>query len=194
MYREMRGTARALAPGTPMGWHLWHNNSLSPFYRAEQDYVRFASFSDFLKVVLYNNCAGPRLARTVRNLQATVLGDLAPEQALRFLYSTLQYGDEAALEGLPAAGLSADYVRRETRRARAGADGTAMKVWAGIDVDVPTGEGEKKTGPEDVYASVKAAFEGGAHGVLLSRKYSEMRLANLRAAGQAIRDLKLVHA
>jgi len=28
--------------------------------------------------------------------------------------------------------------------------------------------------------------------VLLSRKYSEMRLDNIRAAGRALRDLKLV--
>jgi len=39
---------------------------------------------------------------------------------------------------------------------------------------------------------VRAAFEGGAHGVLLSRKYSEMRLDNIRAAGRAARDLKIV--
>ena len=29
-------------------------------------------------------------------------------------------------------------------------------------------------------------FAGGAHGIILSRKYSEMRLDNLRAAGRAI--------
>ena len=57
---------------------------------------------------------------------------------------------------------------------------------------IPTGAKEKKTQPDDVYAAVKAAFEGGAHGVLLSRKYSEMTLANLRAAGRAVRDLKMV--
>ena len=50
---------------------------------------------------------------------------------------------------------------------------------------------EKKTQPDDVYHAVKAAFEGGAHGVLLSRKYSEMRLDNIRAAGRAVRELKL---
>jgi hypothetical protein len=61
-----------------------------------------------------------------------------------------------------------------------------------IDTDIPTGAKEKKTQPDDVYAAVKAAFEGGAHGVLLSRKYSEMTLANLRAAGRAVRDLKMV--
>jgi hypothetical protein len=39
---------------------------------------------------------------------------------------------------------------------------------------------------------VKAAFAGGAHGVLLSRKYSEMRLDNIRAAGRAVRDLRIL--
>jgi len=38
---------------------------------------------------------------------------------------------------------------------------------------------------------VKATFEAGAHGIILSRKYSEMRLDNLRAAGHAVRELKL---
>src|SRR5262249_14798394 len=82
------------------------------------------------------------------------------------------------------------YVRRETRRAVAGVS-PRVKIWPGIDIDIPTGAGEKKTEPDDVYAAVKAAFDGGAHGVLLSRKYSEMKLANLRAAGRAVRDLKL---
>jgi hypothetical protein len=53
---------------------------------------------------------------------------------------------------------------------------------------VPTGENEKKTTPEDVYGAVKATFEAGAHGIILSRKYSEMKLDNLRAAGRAIRE------
>ena len=78
---------------------------------------------------------------------------------------------------------------RETRRAIAGA-GPNVKVWPGIDIDIPTAATSKKTQPDDVYAAVKAAFDGGAHGVLLSRKYSEMRLDNIRAAGRAVRDLK----
>ena len=66
-----------------------------------------------------------------------------------------------------------------------------MKIWPGIDVDIPTAATSKKTQPSDVYDAVKAAFAGGAHGVLLSRKYSEMRLDNIRAAGRAVRELKL---
>jgi hypothetical protein len=38
---------------------------------------------------------------------------------------------------------------------------------------------------------VTAAFRAGADGVILSRKYSEMKLANLRGAGTAIRELGL---
>src|SRR5207302_994491 len=76
----------------------------------------------------------------------------------------------------------------DTRRAVTGA-GPRLKVWPGIDIDIPTGASDKKTQPEDVYQAVRAAFQGGAHGVLLSRKYSEMKLANLRAAGRAVREL-----
>jgi hypothetical protein len=188
-YRAMKAKAHALAPGKPMGWHLWHTNSFAPFLRAEQDYAAFAEYSDFLKVVLYNNCGGARLARYVRNANATLLADLTADQALAFIYATQQYGNEAPLDRLPREGLSADYVLRETRRARASA-GPSMKIWPGIDIDVPTAEGEKKTQPDDVYASVSAAFAGGADGVVLCRKYSEMRLANLRAAGRAVRELK----
>ena len=78
-------------------------------------------------------------------------------------------------------------MRRETLRAIAGVAGTRTQIWPGIEIDVPTGEQEKKTTPDDVYAAVKATFDAGAHGMILSRKYSEMRLDNLRAAGRAVR-------
>jgi hypothetical protein len=38
---------------------------------------------------------------------------------------------------------------------------------------------------------VLAAFRGGADGVILSRNYSEMTLANLAGAGAAIKELGL---
>src|SRR5205823_5525466 len=108
---------------------------------------------------------GPRLAQYVRNAHATLFADLTPEQVLDFTYGVQQYR-ERPLDRIAADGLSADYVLRETRRAVAGV-GEHVKIWPGIDIDIPT----------------------GAHGVLLSRKYSEMRLANLRAAGRAVREL-----
>ena len=82
-------------------------------------------------------------------------------------------------------------MERETRRAIHGvsshseSDGAA-RIWPGIDVDIPTGQNEKKTEPQDVREAVRAAFRAGADGVILSRKYSEMRLENLRAAGDGL--------
>ena len=190
-YRDMYRKAHEIAPAKGIGWHLWHTNSFAPFYRAEQDYAAFSDYSDFLKVVMYNNSGGPRMAQYIRNVNATLFADLTPQQTLDLAYRLQQYGSEQPLDRISAEGLSADYVRRETRRAVAGVS-AKVKIWPGIDIDIPTGAGEKKTQPDDVYTAVKAAFEGGAHGVLLSRKYSEMRLDNLRAAGRAIRDLKLL--
>jgi hypothetical protein len=187
-YRDMYKLAHEIAPAKGVGWHIWHNNSFSPLYRAEQDYTEFSKYSDFLKVVMYNFCGGERLAQYVRSISRSLFADLTPEQALEFTYGVQQYHDRP-LDAIAAAGLGADYVRRETKRAIAGA-GPRLKIWPGIDIDIPTAAASKKTQPDDVYQSVTAAFEGGAHGVLLSRKYSEMRLDNLRAAGRAVRDLK----
>ena len=187
-YRAMYRKAHDIAPQKPMGWHIWHTNSFAPFYRAEQDYKQFAEYSDFLKVVMYHNSGGPRMARYIRNVNSTLFADLTPQQTAELTYRLQQYEEEPPLEQLLTARLSADYVRRETRRAVSGIGNAATRIWPGIDVDIPTAEKEVKSSPEDVYAAVKAAFEGGAHGVILSRKYSEMRLDNLRAAGRAIRQ------
>ena len=188
-YRDMYKLAHEIAPAKGMGWHIWHNNSFSPFYRAEQDYADFSQYSDFLKVVMYGLCGGERLVQYVRNSNRSLFADLTPEATLALTYDVQQYHDRPLSE-LAANGLGPDYVRRETARAVAGA-GPNLKIWPGIDVDIPTAATSKKTQPSDVYDAVKAAFAGGAHGVLLSRKYSEMRLDNIRGAGKAIRELKL---
>lgn len=178
-YHTIRDISKSLRPELPVGWHIWHNNSFSPFYRAEQDYADFANYSDFLKVVMYNNCGGPRLASYIQSVSRTFFADFSPEEALQLTYKIMNY-NEAPLSDLPTRGLSADYVERETRRAVAGVDGK-VKIWPGIDIDVPTGRDQKRTRPEDVREAVRAALRGGADGLILSRKYSEMRLANLRA-------------
>jgi len=185
-YASLYKLAKEIRPDIGVGWHIWHNNSFSPFYRAEQDYAEFRRYSDFLKVVMYNNCGGPRLASYVRGVSHTMLGDFPPEAVLNWTYGVQNYAGEGRLDEIPQRGLSADYVARETKRAIAGVGG-AVKIWPGIDIDIPTAANEKKTQPEDVRAAVRAALAAGADGVLLSRKYSEMRLANLRAAGEAVR-------
>ncbi len=188
IYGEIYGTVKGINNKIQVGWHIWHNNSFSPFFRAEQDYSKLRQTSDFLKVVIYNNCGGPRLAQYVRNVHSTIFRDAEPEEALQLHYRIMGYGNEANLDKLPASGLSADYVLRETKRAIEGVRGETA-IYPGIDIDIPTDKNEKKTEPSDVKAAVKAAFNAGARGVILSRKYSEMKLANLAAAGEAIKEM-----
>jgi hypothetical protein len=187
-YRLLYGELKAIRPELAVGWHIWHNNSFSPFFRAEVDYAKFAECSDYLKIVAYNNCAGPRMAQYVRNIHSTVFGDVTAEETLQYHYEMLGYKGEADLDHLAQSGFTAQYVAEEARRALAGAAGR-YPIYMGIDIDVPTGPGDKKTQPEDVRLAVRAALEAGAQGVVLSRKYSEMKLANLSAAGQALKEI-----
>jgi hypothetical protein len=133
------------------------------------------------------NCGGERYANFIRNVGSTVFRDVPKEELLRFNNHLLNYGDEAGLDALATAGLSADYVSRETRRALAGVAGRC-RILPGIDIGIPTGRNSRKASPDDTYAAVAAALQAGAGGVILSRKYSEMRLANLAAAGRAARE------
>ena len=106
---------------------------------------------------------------------------------LRFNNHLLNYGDEAPLDQLAQAGLSPDYVFRETERALTGVEGKC-KVLPGIDIGIPTGKNSRKASAEDSAAATSAALRAGAEGVIFSRKYSEMRLDNIAAAGRAVRE------
>ncbi len=188
VYGLLYGTVKDINPRARVGWHIMHLVTMSPFYRAEQDYSRLARVADFIKPCTYNNCGGPRLAEYIRNVQSTIFRDSTPEEVLELHYRILGYEGEASLDKLPTAGLSANYVGEETRRAVADVQG-AVPIYPGIDIDIPTALNEKRTQPADVKAAVMAAFKAGASGVVLSRKYAEMKLSNLAGAGEALREL-----
>jgi hypothetical protein len=190
IYAAMRDKARAIKPNVQVGWHIWHNNSFSPFYRAQQDLKELARCSDFLKMVMYHNCGGERMAGYIDSVAGTIYGDMPKQEALDFEYRVMDYR-ERGYEQIPYTGLSADYVYREAKRAMEGAAGTSVLVWPGIDIDIPTGKNQSKSTRQGTKDAVLAAFRAGAHGVILSRKYSEMTLANLSGAGDAVRELKL---
>jgi hypothetical protein len=190
-YAAIHGKIKEVNPALKVGWHIWHNNSFSPIYRAEQDLQAIAPYSDFLKIVIYHNCGGERLANYVKTVGKSIYGDVPSEELLEFHYRVLNYSHEKPMAELPKAGLSSDYVFRETQRAKAGLEGTKTLLWPGIDIDIPTAATSSKSTPDSTAGAVDAAFRGGADGVLLSRKYSEMKLGNLRGAGAAIKKLGL---
>ncbi len=190
IYAAMRDQARSIKPHLQVGWHIWHNNSFSPFYRAQQDLKELAKCSDFLKMVMYHNCGGERMASYIDSVTGALYGDLPKPEALDFTYRVMNYR-ERGYEQIPFTGLSADYVFREAKRAVEAAAGANLLIWPGIDIDIPTGRNQSKSTPQGTKDAVLAAFKAGSHGVILSRKYSEMKLANLSGAGEAIRELKL---
>jgi hypothetical protein len=190
-YSALYGKVKSIKPNVPVGWHIWHNQSFSPIYRAEQDLQVLSKYSDFLKIVIYHNCGGERLAGYVDSVSKTIYGDIPKEELLTgFLYNVLNYR-ERGYEQIPQTGLSSDYVYRETKRAIDGVVGTKTLIWPGIDIDIPTGKNQSKSTPQGTKDAVAAALKAGAPGVILSRKYSEMKLANLSGAGDAIKELGL---
>jgi hypothetical protein len=189
-YAALYKTVKTVKPALPVGWHIWHNNSFNPIYRAEQDLQELSKYSDFIKVVMYNNCGGERMALYADNIGSTLYGDLSKQSLIDLNYAVMGF-KERSYDEIPRTGLSADYVYRETKRALEGVAGTRTHIWPGIDIDIPTEVNNSKCTPQSVKEAVLAAFRAGAPGVLLSRKYSEMRLANLSGAGEAIRELKL---
>ena len=189
-YAAIYKAVKTAKQSIPVGWHIWHNNSFNPIYRAEQDLHELSNYSDFIKVVMYNNCGGERMALYADNVGSTLYGDLSKQAIIDLNYGLMNF-KERSYDQIPHTGLSSDYVFRETKRALAGLEGTNTLIWPGIDIDIPTDRGNSKCTPQSVKEAVLAVFHAGASGVLLSRKYSEMRLANLNGAGDAVRELKL---
>lgn len=196
LYRDIYGTAKGVRAEVKVGWHIYHNLSFSPFYRADQDYTELGECSDFLKVVAYDNCAGPRFYTWVRGICRTLFSGVNESLVYEFLSGVLNLA-EARFDDLPSAGFSAEYVRRETERARR-ASPRSCSIYTGIDIDIPVSDPRPPGRQEPPIAhctrrgvrdAVLAAFAGGADGVVLSRKYSEMTIDNLSGAGDALREL-----
>jgi hypothetical protein len=192
MQAELYGLGKEIAPQKPFGFHIMQSMTFSPFVRAEEDYSKRRGTADFLKLATYNNAGGPRMEAFLNGLGRGIFRDATPQDFLALYYKMMNY-KEAPFDQLASAGLSPDYVAEETRRAIAGTAGE-VKIYPGIDIDVPTLSAnpkptDKRTKPEDVSRALRAAFGAGADGVVLSREYVEMWLANLTAAGDTLREI-----
>lgn len=185
-YRALYGLVKALRPEVQVGWHLTHIYSFSPLYRAEHNLAKMRAYTDFMKPAFYQNAAGPRFVRYLNHLQTTLFGDTTGEKSYALLADVLDV-DEGPLSEMRTTGWSGEYVRNQTAR-MIREIGDDIPIYPGIDIDVPTAPGEKKTTPADVRSGVLGALDGGAKGVILSRKYAEMRIANVVAVGDALRE------
>ena len=123
----------------------------------------------------------------VNRLCSTIFADATPQDLLPLYYKIMNY-DEKPYGAMAQSGLSVDYIARETKRAIAATD-HSIQIYPSVDINVPIQQGWNETTPAAVKAEVEAAFGAGADGIVLSREYTEMWLANLSAAGDASRQI-----
>jgi hypothetical protein len=189
VHKAMFDAIKAIRPAADVGWHVDHQpSSWDLVYRAEMSYEEMGGYSDFIKLILYHGVLGGRIRSWyLERFQRTVLSELSLEQSLALYYALFGYDPklEPPVENLRPQGFSPDYVGRETRRSVASANGKT-KIYAGIGLDVPGGPPED---PQKIRQAVSNAFHAGATGIVISREYEEMRVPNLRAVGDAVREL-----
>jgi hypothetical protein len=143
-------------------------------------------------MTVYNNLGGTRMETYMTSNKKTIYGDMPIDESLEFEYRIMGYRGRG-YEELPYTGLDASYVLNETKRCVADVEGTNTEIWPGIDVDISNMANEfSHSSPPVVKAVTKASFKGGGKGLVISRKYSEMVLANLAAVGDALREMKVV--
>ena len=191
----VRDTIHEVKPGTPVGRHVDHHlTSIDPFYRAAITYSEMADKVDFIKPVAYHDIAAPRVSGSfVGGLGGSMFADFKRPEVVDIYYHL--FGLDPSLEPGPeeiaSGSFSADYVFKETRRCVEGVEGKA-KVIPGIGFDVPIYKNREAiphpSDPADIGPAVHAAFQAGADGILICREYQEMKLANLKAVGDAVRQ------
>ena len=198
LLRLLHAKVKSVRPAAQFGSHIWPNHSMNPLFRAEQDLSEMAAYHDFIKVPLYYNCGGPRMASYIESVGETVWGDVPPDELLQYHYRVLNY-DEAPYKDVRRAGLYRSFVYRESKRAMEGARGAPVLILPGIEIDIPLLRADGAGDPaqaarctrESVKDVVKQAFRAGVPGIILSREYTEMRPENLSGVGDAIRELNL---
>jgi hypothetical protein len=188
--RGMYEAAKRAKPDVQVGWHVDHQpSSWDLVYRAELSYAEMAPYSDFIKFIAYHDVLGPRIRWWyLDRFQKTILGEIPLEESLSLYYELFGYDKtaEPTVDRLEPDGLSPEYVARETKRSVASAAGKT-KIFPGIGFDVPWGSNHLAANPDEVQAAVVKAFAAGADGIVVSREYEEMRIANLRAVGRGVR-------
>ena len=181
--------AKRVKPSAEVGWHVDHQpSSWDLVYRAEMSYAEMAPHTDFVKIIAYQNVLSPRIRDWyLPRFQKSILGEVPLATSLELYYELFGYDKalEPSLAELGKRGFTSDYVFRETRRSVASAGGKT-KIYTGVGFDVP---GSPADTPDAVHEAVVKSFEAGAHGIVVSREYEEMKPDHLRAVGRAFREV-----
>jgi hypothetical protein len=195
-YKSIHNKVKSIKPDLPVGWGFSSQQIYSHLFRADADLKALAGYTDFMKFYVYSNVGGPRTGKYLDRLRTSIYGDVPREQLLQLVYRIMGYGNEGTFDDLRRRGYSDNYVYRETQRALKGAEGTGIKIWPAIDINLPSRkywdgfDDYSISKPESIKKAVHAVLSSGSDRILLARKYSEMQLTNLKAVGEALNEIK----
>jgi len=186
IHKEVYGSVKVARPDIQVGFPTHPGVGFSPFFRADTDYEQIADFADFVRLSAYNFASGPRFENWLKGMGRSLWADLDGDTRYRMAGGML--GSELPKQDDMQAGWPSSFIGGEVRRAMAASKGN-LACYSGIDIDIPSGKKPSSATPEGVHDAVLNAFQAGAPGVILARKYSEMMLANLSGAGRALRSI-----
>ncbi len=189
------GTARMVKQEIEIGFHFQNATSTYDFFwRAGDNIKRVVEYADWVKPCVYPAVSGLRYHRGFRAFHSNLLADMPEDVAHAFLASVFtrdrsigadmlskEYKHDASDEAQGT--FPMEWVRLEVERL---VKTSSKPVYAGLGIGVPGGE--KVETPEYIAECTQACYDGGAHGMLLSRHLSEMRPELLQAAGHVIRQ------
>jgi len=181
---------KQVKPTAKIGYHFQHHGLYGALpWRAGDNPEYAVEFADWVKPSVYPGASGARYKDLLDKARKSYLGDLDELTAHRTLSGWFNRSAENGMEMLGdnlavQSAFSAEWVESEVQRIVAGS--SPLPVYAGLGIGVPGGE-QIET-PEFIAECTKACFKGGANGIILSRHYSEMKPALVKAAGGVIKN------
>ena len=178
-----------MKPSADVGWHVDHQpSSWDLVYRAELSYAEMAPHSDFIKFIGYHNVLSPRIRdwylRAFRSRSSASSRSRRRSSSTTTCSATTSGSSRRSVSWASAASRPTTSCAKR-KRSVASAKGKT-KIYTGIGFDVP---GSPRDDPDTIYQATLNAFTAGAHGIVVSREYEEMKVENLRAVGRAMASL-----
>jgi hypothetical protein len=184
---ELYGIAKWLAPDRVFGVGLWHYYLSNPILRAEWDMKEIAKSADYIRPIVYHYPYPARFRLYAETLRQGAFRSFT-NSGIWDAFSQMLDLKLPAYDKLQSDGMPADFVRQGVAIVRRDV-GPDMPIYPGIGIDVRQQGFNRPMRPEDVTAAVMAAAKAGSDGITASRNYGEMKVANLRAFGQALKKL-----
>lgn len=190
MLLEIYGTAKTIAPGKEVGWNINSPVQSMPVARAAFDYRKAPDFADWVKPNIHNAFAGRMFDQTVDRLNSALLPMVSRESIYNMLLAIFGYApplpaDEVARRRFGSnSRFGPQFVAHETARVVSHLQGK-VPMYAGLDVEPPAESSAPGRGME---ASVRAAIDAGAQGIIMGQFYHDWPRESLEAVGRAVRN------